>query len=93
MMLVGSEIDQSLALFYSANFAFTCAGGMGIGMTVSQTLGHHCFLTDPHEASKEVWERSGYVKLAAPSIPVLHSSLPPLFSVLSGAIWLPMVPS
>lgn len=34
-------------------------GGMGIGMTVSQTLSHHNFLTGPHEAAREVWERSG----------------------------------
>lgn len=34
-------------------------GGMGIGMTVSQTLSHHRFLAEPHEAAKEVWERSG----------------------------------
>ena len=29
-------------------------------MTVSQTLSHHRFLAEPHEAAKEVWERSGY---------------------------------
>jgi ADP-ribosylglycohydrolase len=34
-------------------------GGMGIGMTVSQTLSHPVFLTEPHEAAKDVWERSG----------------------------------
>jgi ADP-ribosylglycohydrolase len=34
-------------------------GGMGIGMTVSQTLSHSCFTSDPHRAAREVWERSG----------------------------------
>ncbi|CAI8047878.1 Uncharacterized protein MJ1187 [Geodia barretti] len=34
-------------------------GGMGIGMTVSNTLSHHSFLTDPHQAAHEVWEKSG----------------------------------
>ena len=34
---------------------------MGIGMTVSQVLHHHLFLTDPHAAAREVWERSGLV--------------------------------
>ena len=40
---------------------FLPAGGMGIGMTVSNTLSHHSFLTDPHQAAHEVWEKSGYV--------------------------------
>lgn len=34
-------------------------GGMGIGMTVSGTLSHDLFLTDPHTAARTVWERSG----------------------------------
>ncbi len=34
-------------------------GGMGIGMTVSRTLSHSQFLTDPHAAAIDVWERSG----------------------------------
>ena len=34
-------------------------GGMGIGMTVSGTLSHPQFLTDPHAAAIDVWERSG----------------------------------
>jgi ADP-ribosylglycohydrolase len=28
-------------------------------MTVSNTLSHHSFLTDPHQAAHEVWEKSG----------------------------------
>ena len=34
-------------------------GGMGIGMTVKRTLTHGLFIKDPHEAAKDVWEKSG----------------------------------
>lgn len=34
-------------------------GGMGIGMTVSRTLNHYLFLSDPHAAANHVWESSG----------------------------------
>ena len=34
-------------------------GGMGIGATVSRTLGRPMFRTSPAEAAKEVWEASG----------------------------------
>ena len=35
------------------------AGGMGIGMTVSRTLKHAKFLTDPVGAAQNIWEDSG----------------------------------
>lgn len=34
-------------------------GGMGIGMTTANTLSHHQFLSDPHLAARDIWERSG----------------------------------
>lgn len=40
-------------------FPFLPPGGMGIGMTVSRTLSHSLFLTDPHQAAADVWEKSG----------------------------------
>lgn len=38
------------------------AGAMGVGMTVLTTLRHDKFLTDPHFAAKDIWEKTGCVK-------------------------------
>ena len=36
-------------------------GGMGIGTAVHRALTSTHFLSSPHEAAREMWERSGYV--------------------------------
>ena len=36
-------------------------GGMGIGTAVHRALTSMQFLSSPHEAAREMWERSGYV--------------------------------
>ena len=38
---------------------FVDTAGMGIGMTVHNTLTHRDFRKDPHKAAKDVWEASG----------------------------------
>ena len=59
---------------------------MGIGITVKRTLNHPFFLERPHEAAKEVWERSG--RYLAANGAVMRTSI---LGALSFNGWLPVV--
>jgi len=48
-------------------------GGLGLGMTVGAVCAHNLFLTEPHVASKEVWEE--FNKNAAPNGAVMRTSI------------------
>jgi len=39
--------------------AWAANGGMGIGRTVAEVLASPVFVSDPHSAAREVWERGG----------------------------------
>eukprot|EP00735_Rhodelphis_limneticus_P002474 TRINITY_DN1335_c0_g1::TRINITY_DN1335_c0_g1_i1::g.19941::m.19941 TRINITY_DN1335_c0_g1::TRINITY_DN1335_c0_g1_i1::g.19941 ORF type:complete len:567 (-),score=87.18,sp/Q9Z2V5/HDAC6_MOUSE/45.45/5e-21,ADP_ribosyl_GH/PF03747.9/1.2e+03,ADP_ribosyl_GH/PF03747.9/9.1e-59,zf-UBP/PF02148.14/9.5e-17,zf-UBP/PF02148.14/3.2e+03 TRINITY_DN1335_c0_g1_i1:73-1773(-) len=48
-------------------------GGMGIGMTVNNTINHRNFLDDPHSAAKDIWERTN--RMLAANGAVMRTSI------------------